>query len=247
MKMKRGIYILPNFLTICSLFLGFYAIVAAIKGNFEYSAWAIMGATVFDALDGWVARLTNTNTKFGVEFDSLSDLIAFGMAPAILLYIWSLKTFGRIGWIGAFLFVVCGALRLARYNVQMGTSEAKHFTGLPIPGAALVISSFVVFYQELWADLFVKNYFALLLIYILAFLMVSTIKYHGIKEIDLKRRKPFGILVTIVLIFVIIVIHPPVMIFLFSMAYVLWGLIEGWISYQRKIKAKKSLMEEKKV
>ncbi len=245
--MKKGIYILPNLLTICSLFLGFYAIVSAIKGNFEYSAWAIMGATVFDALDGWVARLTHTNTKFGIEFDSLSDLIAFGMAPAILMYMWSLKAFGRIGWLGAFLFVVCGALRLARYNVQMGTSEAKYFTGIPIPGAAIVVSSLVVFYQELWGELADKNYFVLFLIYILAFLMVSTVKYHGVKEIDLKRRKPFGILVTIVLALVIIVIHPPVMIFLFSITYVVWGLIEGWVTYQKKIRAKKAIIEEKKV
>jgi CDP-diacylglycerol--serine O-phosphatidyltransferase len=245
--MKKGIYILPNFLTICSLFLGFYAIIAAIKGNFEYSAWAIMGATIFDALDGWVARLTHTNTRFGIEFDSLSDLIAFGMAPAILMYMWSLKAFGRIGWLGAFLFVVCGALRLARYNVQMGSSEAKYFTGLPIPGAGIVVSSLVVFYQELWGELADKNYFVLFLIYILAFLMVSTVKYHGVKEIDLKRRKPFGILVTIVLALVIIVIHPPVMIFLFSITYVVWGLIEGWVTYQKKIRAKKSIIGEKKV
>lgn len=245
--MKRGIYILPNFLTICSLFLGFYGIIASIKGSFQYAAWAIMGATVFDALDGWVARLTHTNTKFGIEFDSLSDLIAFGMAPGILVYMWALRSFGRIGWLGAFLFVVCGALRLARYNVQMGSSEAKYFTGLPIPGAAIAISSVVVFYHELWGDLIDKNYFILFLTYILAFLMVSTLKYHGIKEIDLRRRKPFSILVAIVLALVIIVIHPPVMLFIFSMIYVIWGLIEGVMQYQKKIKAKKTVMEERKV
>lgn len=244
--MKRGIYILPNFLTICSLFLGFYAIIAAIKGNFQYSAWAIIGATIFDALDGWVARLTQTATKFGIEFDSLSDLIAFGMAPGILVYIWSLKSFGRIGWLGAFLFVVCGALRLARYNIQMGTSEAKYFTGLPIPGAAIVISTLVIFYHDVWGILTDKNYLILFLTYTLAFLMVSTIKYHGIKEIDLKRRKPFGILVLIVLILVIIVIHPPIMLFIFSIMYVLWGILEGVIIYRRKIITNKSLAQEKK-
>lgn len=245
--MKRGIYILPNFLTICSLFLGFYAIIAAIKGSFQYSAWAIMGATVFDALDGWVARLTNTATKFGIELDSLSDLIAFGMAPGILIYMWSLRSFGRVGWLGAFLFVVCGALRLARYNVQMGSSEAKHFTGLPIPGAAIAIASLIIFYHEQWGNLIDKNYFVLFLTYILAFLMVSTLKYHGIKEIDLRRRKPFSILVMIVLTLVIIVLHPPIMLFIFSMIYILWGLIEGGIAYQKKIKAKKSLVQEEKV
>lgn len=244
--MKRGIYILPNFLTICSLFLGFYAIIAAIKGNFQYSAWAIMIATIFDALDGWVARLTNTATKFGIELDSLSDLVAFGMAPGILVYMWALRSFGRVGWLGAFLFVVCGALRLARYNVQMGSSEAKYFTGLPIPGAAIAIASLIIFYHELWGDLIDKNYFVLFLVYILAFLMVSTLKYHGIKEIDLRRRKPFSILVIIVLTLVIIVIHPPIMLFIFSMIYVIWGLIEGGISYQKKIKARKSVIQEEK-
>jgi len=244
---KRGIYILPNFLTICSLFLGFYAIIAAIKGSFIYSAWAVMGATIFDALDGWVARLTNTTTKFGIEMDSLSDLIAFGMAPGILVYMWSLRAFGRIGWLGAFLFVVCGALRLARYNVQMDSSEAKYFTGLPIPGAAIAIASLIVFYQELWGNIANKNYFILFLSYMLAFLMVSTLKYHGIKEIDLRKRKPFSILIIIVLALVIIVIHPPIMLFIFSMIYVLWGLIEGVINYQKKIRAKRSIVQEKKV
>lgn len=196
-----------------------------------------MGSTVFDALDGWVARLTHTATKFGIEFDSLSDLIAFGMAPAILIYMWALRPFGRIGWLGAFLFVVCGALRLARYNVQRGSSEAKYFTGLPIPGAAIVVASLVVFYHELWGGLISKNHLIILLTYILAFLMVSTIKYHGIKEIDLRRRKPFSLLVIIVLILVVIVIHPPIMLFVFSMIYVVWGLLEGAISLQKKRRA----------
>jgi CDP-diacylglycerol--serine O-phosphatidyltransferase len=244
---KRGIYILPNFLTICSLFLGFYAIIASIRGSFEYAAWAIMGSTIFDALDGWVARLTHSNTKFGIEFDSLSDLIAFGMAPGILVYMWALKSFGRIGWVGAFLFVVCGALRLARYNVQMGSSEAKYFTGLPIPGAAITMASLVIFYTELWGTLINKNYFVLFLTYILAFLMVSTLRYHSIKEIDIRRRKPFGILVAIVLALVIIVINPAVMLFVFSMVYVLWGLVEGVILHQQKrLKTKKAVIPEKK-
>jgi len=245
--MRRGIYILPNFLTICSLFLGFYAIISAIKGDFEYSAWAIMVASVFDALDGWVARLTHTSTKFGIELDSLSDLIAFGVAPAVLIYMWALRPFGRIGWLGAFLFVVCGALRLARYNVQMGSSEARYFTGLPIPGAAVAISSLVVFYHELWGSLLDKNYLILFLTYTLAFLMVSTLKYHGIKEIDLRRRKPFSILVAIVLALVIIVIHPPIMLFIFSMTYIIWGLIEGGIKYRKRVKTKKTVIQEGKI
>ena len=123
------------------MFCGFYAILASLKGHYIYSAWAILIANVFDGLDGWVARLTHSTTRFGIELDSLSDLVAFGIAPAVLIYSWALQSFGRLGWGAAFLFVICGALRLARFNVQMGSAESKSFTGMPIPGAATVMAS----------------------------------------------------------------------------------------------------------
>lgn len=232
--MKKGVYLLPNILTLCSMFCGFYAILVSLKGNFIYAAWAIVIANIFDGLDGWVARLTNTTTRFGIELDSLSDLVAFGVAPAVVLYKWALIPFGRVGWAVAFLFVVCGALRLARYNVQMGSTESKAFTGMPIPGAATVVATFVLFYHELWETGPVKNYFILFLTIFLSVLMVSTLRFHGAKELNLRKRKPFGILVGIVMIFTIIVVHPPVALFIFAMIYMVGGIIENIFLYYRK-------------
>ncbi len=207
-NMRKGIYILPNTLTLCGMFCGFFAILASFKGHYMYAAWAILIANIFDGLDGWVARLTNSTTKFGIELDSLSDLVAFGVAPAVLVYSWALQPFGRLGWGAAFLFVICGALRLARYNVQMGTAESKAFTGLPIPGAGTVIASLVLFYTEIWGVMEGRNYTVLFLPFLLAVLMVSTFRFHGLKELDFKKRKPFWLLVVIVSAFVLIFMYP---------------------------------------
>ena len=234
--MRKGIYILPNSLTLGGMFCGFYAILAAFKGHFIYSAWAILIAIIFDGLDGWVARLTNSTTKFGIELDSLSDLIAFGVAPAVLIYSWGLQPFGRLGWGVVFLFVACGALRLARYNVQMGSTESKAFTGLPIPGAGTVAASLVLFHGQIWGgSLSGKNYAILLLMFLLAALMVSTLRFHGLKEIDFKKRKPFRLLVVIVFAFVMIFMYPEIVIFTFSITYVFWGIGEGtYIIYKKR-------------
>jgi len=232
--MRKGVYLLPNILTLFTLFCGFYAILVAVKGNYIYAAWAIVIANIFDGLDGWVARLTGTTTRFGIELDSLSDLVAFGVAPAVLLYIWALMPFGRVGWAAAFLFVVCGALRLARYNVQMGSTESKAFTGMPIPGAATVVATFVLFYHEVWHTMPEKNYFILILMAFLSLLMVSTLRYHGAKELNLRKRKPFSILVALVMIFTIIVVHPPVALFIFAMVYLVGGIIENIYLFYRK-------------
>lgn len=147
-KPKKGVYLLPNALTLCGLFSGFFAIMATINGNYLYAAWAIIIANIFDGLDGWIARLTNTTTRFGIELDSLSDLVAFGVAPAVMMYKWALMPFGRIGWAAAFLFVACGALRLARFNIQTGQPGSKAFKGMPIPGAATVLSSVIILTPE---------------------------------------------------------------------------------------------------
>ncbi len=234
--MRKGIYILPNTLTLGGMFCGFYAILASYKGHYIYGAWAILIANIFDGLDGWVARLTNSTTKFGIELDSLSDLVAFGVAPAVLIYSWGLQPFGRIGWGAAFLFVICGALRLARYNVQMGTTESKAFTGLPIPGAGTVVASLVLFYNEVWGDLTGRNYMVLFLPFLLAALMVSTLRFHGMKELDFKKRKPFWLLVVIVVAFVLIFMYPEIVIFIFSITYVLWGIVEGTYLFRKKRK-----------
>jgi CDP-diacylglycerol---serine O-phosphatidyltransferase len=232
--MKKGVYLLPTSLTLCSMFFGFYSILASLKGNYIHAAWAIMIATIFDGLDGWVARLTHTTTKFGIELDSLSDLVAFGVAPAVMLYKWGLFPFGRIGWAAAFLFMVCGALRLARYNIQMGSTESKAFTGMPIPGAAAVVATLVIFYHEMWEITPDKNYFILLLTVFLSVLMVSTLRFHGAKELNLGKRKPFSILVGIVIVFAFVVVHPQIALFLFAMLYLIGGIIENSILFYRK-------------
>ena len=233
--MRKGIYFLPNTLTLCSMLLGFYSILSTLKGDYVYAAWAILFATIFDGLDGWVARLTNSTTKFGIELDSLSDLVSFGVAPAVLMYKWALAPFGRIGWAAAFWFMACGALRLARYNVQMGSTESKSFTGMPIPGAATIIASLVLFYHEMSGIPPGKNILFLGLTVLLAFLMVSTLKYHGAKEIDFRQRKPFWILVAFVLGLTIIIMHPPISLFLFAMIYLLGGIIENmYLFYKRR-------------
>lgn len=222
------------------MFCGFYAILASFKGNYIHGAWAILIANIFDGLDGWVARLTNSTTKFGIELDSLSDLIAFGVAPAVLLYSWGLNPFGRFGWGAVFFYVICGALRLARYNVQMGTTESKAFTGLPIPGAGTVAASLVLFYNEVWGEMIVKNYFVLFLPFLLAVLMVSTLRFHGLKEIDFRKRKPFWLLVAIVVAFVLIFMYPEIVIFIFSIIYVAWGILEGTYIIHKKRKLKEA-------
>jgi CDP-diacylglycerol--serine O-phosphatidyltransferase len=234
--MRKGIYILPNTLTLCGMFFGFYSIISTLKGNYIHSAWAIMIAMIFDGLDGWVARLTHSTTKFGIELDSLSDLVAFGIAPAVMLYKWSLIPFGRVGWAAAFLFMACGALRLARYNVQMGSKESRAFTGMPIPGAATIVATLVIFYYEIWETAPNKNYFILFFTFFLAVLMVSTLRFHGAKELDFSKRKPFWILVAIVVVLAIIIIHPEIALFIFAMIYLIGGIIENIVLYYRRNK-----------
>lgn len=225
--MRKGVYILPNSLTLCGMFFGFYAILASFNANYVHAGWSILIASIFDGLDGWVARLTNSTTKFGIELDSLSDLVAFGAAPAVMMYSWSLQSYGRVGWAVSFLFVACGALRLARYNIQMGSTEKKFFTGLPIPAAAGVLASVVIFhYNQIGGDA-EKNMLILSLTLVLGLLMISTLRFHGAKEINFKKRKPFWMLATIVIMIVVIVAHPPIALFAFAMAYLTWGIIEN--------------------
>jgi CDP-diacylglycerol--serine O-phosphatidyltransferase len=238
--MRKGIYILPNLITLASMFAGFYSIVASLNSDYERAAWAIMIASIFDVLDGWVARITHTTTKFGIEIDSLSDVISFGVAPGVLVYTWTLSSFGKIGWLGSFFLVACAALRLARFNVQMGGAEKKHFTGLPTPASALVIATTVLAYEEVirilehlklvqLADVIGKDYWVLALTFLLAGLMVSNITYHSLKEANLKERRPFGILVVIAAFFAVVAYHPELVLFLVSISYVALGLIEAFL------------------
>jgi CDP-diacylglycerol--serine O-phosphatidyltransferase len=245
--MRKGIYVLPNLITLSSMFAGFYSIIASLNSDYERAAWAIMIASVFDVLDGWVARMTHTATRFGIEIDSLADVISFGVAPGVLVYTWTLSSFGRVGWVGSFFLVACGALRLARFNVQMGSAEKKHFTGLPIPASALVIATTVLAYQEIieilehlnlvrLADAVGKDYWVLALTFILAGLMVSNITYHGLKEANLKERRPFGILVIMAAFLAVVAYHPALVLFLVSISYVLIGIAEALYKLMRRRK-----------
>lgn len=225
--MRKGIYLLPNTVTLFGMFFGFYAIMSSFKGQYVHGAWAILAAVIFDGLDGWVARMTNTATKFGIELDSLSDLVAFGVAPAVLVYGWGLNEFQRVGWGACFFYVICGALRLARYNVQKDTAESKAFTGLPIPGAATMIATLILFHSEMWGGVPPKSYSILVLPILLAALMVSTFTYHGIKEVSTKQGTPFLFLVAVVTALVLIFIYPEIVMFILSAIYISWGLLEG--------------------
>jgi CDP-diacylglycerol--serine O-phosphatidyltransferase len=228
---RRGVYILPNLLTSGSLVGGFYAIVAAFNGDYIIAAIAIMIAFFFDGVDGRVARLTRTTSRFGVEYDSLADLVAFGVAPGILVFSWALQPYGRVGWLAAFLYVACGALRLARFNVQADTMEHRFFRGLPIPMAACMIAASVFLLHHLGEEGETKHLSLLILIYVLAFLMVSNIRYPSFKDLELIKRKPFSALVAMILTIVVVVAEPAIMLFTFSILYILIGptnIVRHW-------------------
>lgn len=229
----RGVYLLPNLITTGSLFAGFYAIVASMDGRFYAAAWAILVAMILDGLDGRVARMTKTTSGFGVQYDSLADLVAFGVAPGIMAYLWALKDFKQFGWAAAFLFVVCGALRLARFNVQQGSFDPRYFNGLPIPAAAVMVAASVAFYHELGEMAPQGSKFILGMMYVLSFLMVSNIKYISFKKVELFRRHPFHTLVGLVLIFVAVAAVPNILGFLLMAAYVASGPISTFMYHRR--------------
>ncbi len=231
-KRARGIYVLPNLLTSLNLFAGFYAIVAAVNQKFTAAAAAILIGVVFDILDGKVARATKTNSRFGLEYDSLADLITFGLAPGLMIYLWVLKPLGRIGWLGGFLFLACGALRLARFNVQT-QSSAEHFTGLPIPAAAGMSASTVLLFHRMGVSPY--PVLMLLLLYFLSFLMVSTIPFKSFKDVELFRRMKFNVLVAAVLLMMFIAALPSIALFFIGAAYILLGLFNAFrTSLKRK-------------
>lgn len=222
---RRGIYLLPNLFTTAGLFAGFYAIVAAMKGIFDYAAIAIFVAMVMDALDGRVARLTHTQTAFGGEYDSLSDLAAFGIAPALVIYSWSLMGIGKLGWLAAFIYVAAGALRLARFNTQISMADKRYFQGLPIPAAASVLASMVWLGNQSAIPGTSISVLVAIITVLIALAMVSNIRYHSFKQVDFKDRIPFVGILVVVLIFVGISLDPPKVLFLLSFCYALSGPI----------------------
>lgn len=234
-KLAMYIYVLPNLVTTCNLFAGFYAIIQALKGNFNLAAYAIVVAAIFDTLDGRLARLTRSTSKFGAEYDSICDVVSFGVAPALLLFQWALEPFGRVGWVACFLFVACGALRLARFNVQVGVVEKSYFQGLPIPMAAGIVASSVLAFSDLQWEA-TGSRLLLFMTILLAFVMVSTFRYRSFKDLDFKERMPFQYLILGVGIIVVVALHPEVMLFLLFMSYAVLGAVFGVFRLGKSVK-----------
>ncbi|MCH4564510.1 MULTISPECIES: CDP-diacylglycerol--serine O-phosphatidyltransferase [Halomonas] len=220
---RKGIYLLPNLFTTSALFAGFFAVVAGINGDFTAAAVAIFIAMVLDGLDGRVARMTNTQSAFGAEYDSLSDMLSFGVAPALVAFTWILQDIGKTGWVVAFLYVACAALRLARFNVQIGSVDKKWFIGLPSPSAAAFVAASVWTFHSFDADAVGFKLLMLLVVAAAGVLMVSNIRYYSFKDIDLKGPVPFVVLLAIVLGFVVISVEPSVMLLLLFGSYVASG------------------------
>ena len=250
-KLGGAIYILPNLVTTGNLFFGFFSIVKGLQGDFYQAAIAILLAAVFDLLDGRVARLTGATSEFGVQYDSLCDLVSFGAAPALLMYNEGLLNAGRIGWIICFMFMACGALRLARFNVQSAIeTTGTDFVGLPIPMAAAVIACFVAlsssfevqatsnsFWHMLGSVLgssTVRTYFYVIFGVVLALTMVTNIPYRSFKKLDIKGIKPFKLLVAIVIFMSFIAYEPELFGFIFFLGYALSGPIE-WLLGRTKL------------
>jgi CDP-diacylglycerol--serine O-phosphatidyltransferase len=222
-KPRRGIYLLPNLFTTAALFAGFYAILAAVNGKFETASVAIFVAMLLDGMDGRVARLTKTQSAFGAEYDSLSDMVSFGLAPALVIYIWSLSTLGKLGWLAAFIYTACGALRLARFNTQIGMADKRYFQGLPSPSAAAIVAGIVWLGGDYGMQGDSVSWLAAILTTFAGLLMVSNFRYHSFKEIDFHGKVPFIVLVVVVVVLAIIQTHPPTVLFLLFLAYAISG------------------------
>jgi CDP-diacylglycerol--serine O-phosphatidyltransferase len=219
---KKGIYILPSLFTTGNVFCGFYAFIAVMNDDFFFAGVAIVVSIIFDALDGRVARLTKTTSEFGVQYDSLADVISFGMAPALLAYAWVLKPFGRLGWLAAFLFLLCGALRLARFNVTKPDTKGDSFIGLPIPAAAAVIASIVIAFEDLFKTK-LDPMIMVAVVYLLAFLMVSNIKYPAFKKFEFKKRVTFTRFMFVILFIYVLATVPREALFILSFIYAMAG------------------------
>ncbi|MCP5418065.1 MAG: CDP-diacylglycerol--serine O-phosphatidyltransferase [Chromatiaceae bacterium] len=222
-KRKRGIYLLPNLFTTAALFSGFYAVLAAMNGKFEQASLAIFVAMLFDGMDGRVARLTNTQTAFGAEYDSLSDMVAFGLAPSLVIYVWSLSTLGKLGWLAAFVYTAGAALRLARFNTQLGSADKRYFQGLPSPAAAAVIAGSVWIAVDQGISGSDVSYLACFLTGVTGLLMVSNFRYNSFKEVDYRGKVPFFSIVVVMLGFAVVVVQPQVVLFLLFLIYAFSG------------------------
>jgi CDP-diacylglycerol--serine O-phosphatidyltransferase len=236
MRPKKGIHMLPSLFTTGNVFCGFYSTVAVLNEEFYFAAWAIVIGMIFDGLDGRIARLTKTTSAFGEQYDSLADIVTFGMAPAFLVYSWVLKPFGRLGWMAAFLFLLCAALRLARFNVSKPEVRSECFIGLPSPAAAIVIASIVIAFEDLFATR-INPFIMVMVVYILAFLMVSNIKYPSFKKFDFRKRVVFSRFLFVILFIYVLATIPKVAIFILGFTYAVVGPI-SFIIANKKLDAK---------
>ena len=239
----KGVYLLPNLLTTAALFAGFFAVVKAVAGAYSLAAVAILVALVFDGLDGRVARLIGAETDFGAEYDSISDAISFGLAPAMLIYHWGLQPFGNVGWLGGFLFTACAGLRLARFNTQSAVKDKRYFQGLPVPAASATLAAWVLFVDRAGLEGTWVNLPALFGVYALALLMVSNIRYRSFKDADLRYRIPFPAAVIIVGVLILVAVHPPLVLFGFFLLYALAGPVDTIRQRRRRRKEREARSE----
>jgi CDP-diacylglycerol--serine O-phosphatidyltransferase len=232
-RLSRGLFILPTLFTVGNLFCGYLSVWCSIRGTFQTAAILIIAAAVLDMLDGRIARLTNSASRFGEEYDSLADLVSFGVAPAVLAYSWGLADFHRLGWMASFLFVVCGSMRLARFNIQTRVADKKYFIGLPIPAAAGTIASLVLATPERLVERFWMAGLLVLTV-VLSYLMISTLRYRSFKDLDLRRQRRAWILPVIALVFAVIAYRPAATLLVIALVFAASGPVTKLVSVIRE-------------
>jgi CDP-diacylglycerol--serine O-phosphatidyltransferase len=228
-RMRKGIYVLPNLFTLAALFGGFYAIVMAMNNQYESAVIGIFSAMILDSLDGRVARMTNTQTEFGAQMDSLADMVSFGAAPALITYEWVLKDLGRWGWFAAFVYCACAALRLARFNVNTSVVDKRFFQGMPSPAAAAFVMGFVWLITELAIPRSDVSWVCFAVCLYAGLTMVSNVPFYSFKDFQMRKSVPFAVIVSIALVIAVININPPIVLFGLFLAYALSGyVVYGW-------------------
>lgn len=240
---SKGLYLLPNLFTTSALFAGFYAITGAVNGHFEVAVIAIFIAMVLDGLDGRVARMTNTQSEFGAQYDSIADMVSFGLAPAVVVYAWALSSFGKLGWMAAFVYATCAALRLARFNVQHNVADKRYFQGLASPAAAALMAGFIWVMVDNGITGEDARVYVLIMTVVSGLLMVSNIRYHSFKELNFTGKVPFVVSVVVMLTLAIIYVQPPIVLFIISFVYACSGIWLTATLLRRKRKEKKESNE----
>lgn len=244
-RARRGVYLIPSSFTVANVFCGFYAIISSIQGNYSLAGALIGLAILLDTLDGRVARFANASSEFGKEFDSLADQVSFGVAPMVVAYNWGLHLWPRLGWLIGFLFVICGAMRLARFNIQQSVTDKRFFVGLPIPAAAGMVAAIVYRFPDP-LDSRNEAMLLLLLVMFLSILMVSKTRYYSFKDFDLRRRQPHLLILFLALLIVAVFTHPEVMLLSMASAYLLSGLVlKVWSIVPRKKTSREADLQSK--